>query len=139
MRRLALLIAAVLLAACTTGLPAPALPSPVLSSSTPSPSPVALASATFTPTHSPTYTPTHALSPIPTNSPTPTPVFTPTVERGPLAPGFSLTVYAKVPAPTSLAFGPDGRLYVASTNTAVYAVADRDADQRGEDVQPYAV
>ena len=61
------------------------------------------------------------------------------MERGLLAPGFSLTVYARVPAPTSLAFGPDGRLYVASTNGAVYAVADLDGDQRGEQVQPYAV
>ena len=77
------------------------------------------------PTHSPTHTPTYA--------------FTPTVERGTLAPGFSLTVYAKVPAPTNLAFGPDGRLYVTSTNAAVYAVADRNGDKRGEDVQPYAV
>jgi putative membrane-bound dehydrogenase-like protein len=44
-----------------------------------------------------------------------------------------------VPAPTSLAFGPDGRLYVASTNSVVYAVADLNGDQRGEDVWPYAV
>ena len=69
----------------------------------------------------------------------PTAAVTPTVERGLLTPGFSLTVYARVPAPTSLAFGPDGRLYAASTNGAVYAVADLDGDQRGEQVQPYAV
>jgi glucose/arabinose dehydrogenase len=46
------------------------------------------------------------------------------VETGTLAPGFSLTTYAHVPAPTSLAFGPDGRLYVASTNGVVYVIAD---------------
>jgi glucose/arabinose dehydrogenase len=46
------------------------------------------------------------------------------VETGTLAPGFSLTTYAHVPAPTSLSFGPDGRLYVASTNGVVYVVGE---------------
>jgi putative membrane-bound dehydrogenase-like protein len=50
-----------------------------------------------------------------------------------LPPGFSLTVYGDMPGPTSLAFGPDGRLYVASTNQVVYALADRDGDRRAEE------
>jgi putative membrane-bound dehydrogenase-like protein len=39
-----------------------------------------------------------------------------------------------VPAPTSLAFGPDGRLYVASHQHQVYAVSDADGDGRAETV-----
>lgn len=45
-----------------------------------------------------------------------------------------------MPAPTNLAFGPDGRLYVSSTNSAVYAVAaDPHNDQRGGEARPFAV
>src|SRR3990172_2481023 len=97
--------------------------------------PAATASATpraaRTPRPSPTGSAPATVSPLP--SATPHIV----VERGSLPPGFSLTVYATVPAPTSLAFGPDGRLYIASTNSVVYAVADRDGDRRAEDVQPF--
>jgi glucose/arabinose dehydrogenase len=50
------------------------------------------------------------------------------VETGQVAPGFSLTTYAEVPNPSSLAFGPDGRLYVASTYGTVYVVDDPDGD-----------
>ena len=140
-RRIAIPFAALLLTACGTGLVAPALPSAVISSPTPAPSVTARPSVTSTlsPTPPLSHTPTPLASPTLPLPHTPTPVLTPTVERGTLAPGFSLTVYAKVPAPTNLAFGPDGRLYVTSTNGAVYAVADRDGDKRGEDVQPYAV
>ena len=137
-RKLALLFAALLLSACTAGLTAPAAPQTVASPTT---APSATAQPSVTPAPSatvpPAHTPTRVPSPAPTG--TPTAAVTPTVERGTLAPGFSLTVYAKVPAPTSLAFGPDGRLYAASTNGAVYAVADLNGDQRGEQVQPYAV
>ena len=138
--RLAPLAIVLLLAACTTGQAAPSLPGP-LPSETGLPRITAFPSTT--PTHpnphtpTPSPSPTYAFSPTPPNSQTPTPFLT--VERGLLAPGFSLTVYAQVPAPTSLAFGPDGRLYVASTNTAVYAVADLNVDHRGEQVKPYAI
>jgi glucose/arabinose dehydrogenase len=50
------------------------------------------------------------------------------VERGTLPPGFSLTVYAEVTAPTSLRFGPDGRLYVANVAGNVFALLDEDGD-----------
>lgn len=58
--------------------------------------------------------------------------------RGALPPGFSLTVYGHVNGPTSLAFGPDGRLYVASTNEVVYALADNDGDGRAEERKVFA-
>jgi putative membrane-bound dehydrogenase-like protein len=134
--RLALLAAVLLLTACAQGLAAPALPQPFASPiSTVTPTPPA--SPAPAQTHKQTYafTPTH---PTPTLAASPTPIHT-VVERGLLAPGFSLTVYAAVPAPTSLAFGPDGRLYAGSTNSAVYAVADNDGDHRGDGAQPFAV
>ncbi len=143
-RRRALLAAALLLTACTTGQAAPTLPRPPASHSPaptvtagPSASPISPHAQTPTPPLAPTGFAVQSPSPTPPDSQTPTPVLT--VERGTLAPGFSLTIYAKVPSPTSLTFGPDGRLYVASTNTAVYAVADLNGDHRGEQVQPYAV
>ena len=117
-RPLAPLAIILLLAACTTGQAAPTLPAAVPSataSATVTPPPIATLTPFPSPTHPPTPTPTYVLSPTPPNSPTPTPVLT--VERGTLAPGFSLTVYAKVPSPTSLAFGPDGRLYVSAVHT----------------------
>ncbi len=85
---------------------------------------ITASSPTLTPALSPTPVPT-----IPTNT---------LVERGELPPGFSLTTYAEVFGPTSLAFGPDGRLYVASTNAVVYALADRDGDGRAEERVTFA-
>jgi len=134
---------ALLLAACARGQAAPTQPPPAASPTVASPTVAAAATLpgpqTSTPPDAsplpPTVSPT--ASPAPTLAPTATP-FRTTVERGLLAPGFSLTVYAAVPAPTNLAFGPDGRLYVTSTNSAVYAVADRNGDYRGEEVRTYA-
>lgn len=88
------------------------------------PSPTPSPEATFTPL--PSTTPTA----LPSATPSPTPVIV--VERGQLPPGFSLTVYAQVTLPTSLSFGPDGRLYVASADQHIYALADRDGDHRAE-------
>ncbi|MGQ0604379.1 MAG: DUF7133 domain-containing protein [Anaerolineales bacterium] len=109
---------------CTPAAPAftPILtPSATLTQPTSTPKP--RNTATQTPT--PNFTSTPAPSPtIPTNT---------VVERGKLPPGFSLTVYGEVPGPTSLTFGPDGRLYVASTNQVVYALADHDGDHRAEE------
>lgn len=73
--------------------------------------------------------PTAAPTPLPTNTPAPTPTPVIVVERGQLPPGFSLTVYANVPAPARLAFGPDGKLYVAS-DRQVQVFWDHDGDQR---------
>jgi glucose/arabinose dehydrogenase len=60
------------------------------------------------------------------------------VERGHLLPGFSLTLYAEVAGPTSLAFGPDQRLYASTENGLIYAVADLDDDQRGDAIRQFA-
>ena len=78
----------------------------------------ATAAATATPLPSPTLTETPP--------PTPTPVIV--VERGQLPPGFSLTIYATVQSPTSLTFGPDGKLYVASVDQQIYVFDDTDGD-----------
>ena len=126
---LLLLINSLLAAACSFAQPAGATPSPTRSVAVfPSVSPApTTAPPPLTP---PLLTSTPALAPtVPRNT---------VVERGQLLPGFSLTVYAEVPGPTSLAFGPEGRLYVASTNSAVYAFADRDGDHRAEERQTYA-
>jgi len=98
--------------------------------------------APSTPIAGPTFTPGTTLTPGP--APTLTPTLTPTIptntviERGELPPGFSLTTYAEVFSPTSLAFGPDGRLYVASTNAVVYAFADTDSDRRADKRDTFA-
>ncbi|MBL8045078.1 MAG: PQQ-dependent sugar dehydrogenase [Anaerolineales bacterium] len=116
------------LAACTLATPEPtATPPPTATITLP----------TSTPTVPVTVTPRPA-------SFTATPVPSPTipantlVERGELPPGFSLIIYAEVPGPTSLTFGPDGRLYVASTNQVVYALADNDGDRRAEERRVFA-
>ncbi|MGC1376559.1 MAG: PQQ-dependent sugar dehydrogenase [Anaerolineales bacterium] len=83
----------------------------------------------FTPAPSPTFAPTPSASPTTPPTVTPTPVIV--VERGQLPPGFSLTVYAQVQLPTSLAFGPDGKLYVASADQHVYVFSDTNGDHRG--------
>ncbi len=117
---LALLLLA--LAACGSATPFPS-PPPV-TNTPPAATPTASTTARATRTRTPGATATATRSP----SPTPTPRLV--VETGNLAPGFSLTTYAEVPAPTSLAFGPDGRLYVASTNGVVYVVAGADETPR---------
>lgn len=81
---------------------------------------------------SPTAADTATPAPLPTLTETPTVTPTPAivVERGQLPPGFSLTIYAEVPIPTSLTFGPDGKLYVASFDQHVYVYDDVDGDHR---------
>jgi putative membrane-bound dehydrogenase-like protein len=98
--------------------PTPTLPATLTLAASPT------AAATETPVP-PTPTPIAS----PSGTVTPTPVLV--IERGELAPGFSLTVYAEVTQPTSLTFGPDGKLYVASAgDQRVYSFADRDGDHR---------
>jgi putative membrane-bound dehydrogenase-like protein len=125
-RRLVLFLTVAGLAACT----GPFAPSSTATRPIP----------TVAPTASHTPPPTTTASPAPTASSTAsaTPAPTPTiptdtvVEFGQLPPGFSLTIYAGVTRPTSLAFGPDGRLYAASANQVIYVLADADGDRRAE-------
>ncbi len=114
-----LLLTFVMLSACAVReIPAPTATLLPLASPTLAASPTA--ADTATPEPSPTLTET------PTVTPTPALV----IERGQLPPGFSLTVYATVEVPTSLTFGPDGKLYVASADQHVYVFADPDGDHR---------
>ncbi|MBL8094753.1 MAG: PQQ-dependent sugar dehydrogenase [Anaerolineales bacterium] len=103
-------------------------------------------------TDAPTDAPTDTLTAAPTNAspgatatavatltPAPTPTI-PTdtvVERGVALPGFSVTVYGQVFRPTALTFGPDGTLYVASTEAVVYALSDTDGDRRADMNTPF--
>lgn len=52
-------------------------------------------------------------------------------------PGFSVTVYGTVFRPTALTFGPDGTLYVASTNAEVLALTDTDGDRRADETTTF--
>jgi len=94
---------------------------------------------TLAPLSTPTPPPTPAAALTPTISPTPAPTATPVivVERGQLPPGFSLTVYAGIPAPTRLAFGPDGKLYVAG-DRKVEVFWDPDGDGHASPVTVFA-
>lgn len=51
-----------------------------------------------------------------------------------LPPGFSIHVYAVVPGARSLAWGPEGTLFVGTRGDSVYAVRDTDGDGYGETV-----
>ncbi len=101
------------------------LPTPTTS---PPPVPTQTAFPAVASTLTPVISPTLTLTPKPDGRDiTSTPAIV--VERGQLPPGFSLTVYANVPAPARLAFGPDGKLYVAS-DRQVQVFWDPDGDHR---------
>lgn len=52
-----------------------------------------------------------------------------------LPPGFTIAVYADVPAARSMTLGPDGTVYVGTrADDKVYAVRDRDGDHKAESV-----
>jgi putative membrane-bound dehydrogenase-like protein len=93
---------------------------------------LALSTGACSPREIPLPTPTLAPTAVPVEMATPEPTPVIVVERGQLPPGFSLTVYADVLLPTSLTFGPDGRLYVASAAQNIYVLSDMDGDRRAE-------
>lgn len=129
------------LVAC--GSATPVIPSPPRPSSTPAVTPTTRPVVSPTPRSTRTQrltmtaTRSHTAAPTSTASPTPTLAHT-VVETGTLAAGFSLTTYGRVPSPTSLTFGPDGRLYVASINGVVYVLDDADHDNQAEPPAVYA-
>ncbi len=53
-------------------------------------------------------------------------------------PGISVDFYAEVSLPTSLAFGPDGRLYVASLSGEISALTDDDGDGLVDEISHFA-
>ena len=78
-------------------------------------------------------------------SQTTVPTTEPTTEKLPgteaitfLMPGFSVEFYAQVALPTSLAFGPDRRLYVASLSGEISSLSDEDGDGRAEKISLFA-
>ncbi|HVS06998.1 MAG TPA: PQQ-dependent sugar dehydrogenase [Candidatus Dormibacteraeota bacterium] len=81
--------------------------------------------AKATPTGSPRHTPTPTPSPTPVPTPTPLPPPPNLAPAGGFGapPGFSAYVYARgLGATTSMAFGPDGRLYVLSAGGSLAVV-----------------
>jgi len=118
---------------------------PATATSTPLPptwTPTSTPTVTPTPTPLPTGTATPPPSPTATASSTasPTPTPTATVDLGISVPaGFRVELYAEgLGNPTSLAFGPDGRLYVSQLNGRIAAVTDTDGDGLGDRVDAFA-
>ena len=131
------IFAALLLAACGGG--PTATPTPAPGEATPAPGlPTATPQVGASPTAGTPLPPTPLPGVTVTAGPTLTRTAQTVVERGHLLPGFSLTLYAAVPAPTSLTFGPDQRLYAASQEGTIYAVADLNDDHRGDEIQQFA-
>jgi putative membrane-bound dehydrogenase-like protein len=114
------------------------LPSTWTPTSTPTSTPTVTPTSTPLPTGTTTLTPYPTATATPTASPTPTP--RPTVDLGISVPaGFRVDLYADgVSNPTSLAFGPDGRLYVSQANGRISAVTDTDGNGLGDWVDVFA-
>lgn len=55
-----------------------------------------------------------------------------------LPPGFTASVYARIPGARSLALGEQGTLFVGTRNDTVYAARDRDGDGKAETVSVLA-
>ena len=93
----------------------------------PTPTARATAKASATPTPSPTPTPT----PVPTPTPLPPPPALPAASGIGVAAGFSAYVYARgAGTVTSMAFGPDGRLYLTTAAGSVEVVGSPGAAVR---------
>jgi glucose/arabinose dehydrogenase len=57
-----------------------------------------------------------------------------------LAPGFAWNIFVQgtIDNPTTIAFGPDGKLYIADISGALWVAADADRDGRAEDIRRFA-
>jgi len=124
---------------CPPTAPPPTVtPTPVPPTGTPTRTPTVTPTSTPIPTGTATPTPSPTATATPTASPTPTP--TATVDLGISVPaGFRVGLYAEgLSNPTSLAFGPDRRLYVSQSNGRISAVADTDGDGLGDRVDGFA-
>jgi len=124
---------------CPPTAPPPTVtPTPVPPAGTPTSTPTVTPTSTPIPTGTTTPTPSPTATATPTASPTPTP--TATVDLGISVPaGFRVGLYAEgLSNPTSLAFGPDGRLYVSQSNGRISAVTDTDGDGLGDRVDGFA-
>jgi putative membrane-bound dehydrogenase-like protein len=57
-----------------------------------------------------------------------------------LAPGFAWNIFVQgtIDNPTTIAFGPDGTLYIADISGALWAAADADGDGRAETLRRFA-
>lgn len=127
-----------------TSPPPTATPTPLPSTQTPTFTPPATLTPTALPTGTatplPTASPTATATPTASPTPTPTPTPRPTVDLGISVPaGFRVDLYAEgLDNPTSLAFGPDGRLYVSQLNGRISAVTDADNDGLGDRVEVFA-
>jgi putative membrane-bound dehydrogenase-like protein len=124
---------------CPPTAPPPTVtPTPVPPTGTPTSTPTVTPTSTPIPTGTTTPTPSPTATASPTASLTPTP--TATVDLGISVPaGFRVGLYAEgLSNPTSLAFGPDGRLYVSQANGRISAVTDTDGDGLGDRVDGFA-
>jgi putative membrane-bound dehydrogenase-like protein len=124
---------------CPPTAPPPTVtPTPVPPTGTPTRTPTVTPTSTPIPTGTTTPTPSPTATATPTASLTPTP--TATLDLGISVPaGFRVGLYAEgLSNPTSLAFGPDGRLYVSQSNGRISAVTDTDGDGLGDRVDVFA-
>lgn len=126
-----------LLALFLTGCLAPAPPG-----SSPTPRPTFTSTPTIstsTPTNLPTSTPEPTSTPKPFSPPSPTPIPPSPPDGISIVPSFAVATFAEgLSNPTSLAFAPDGRLFVAEAGGRILILEDTDGDGFAETKKVFA-